>query len=65
MTEFEKEMWRCNIQNAARDVVNIYGTEVVLHILRKYGARSIESLSSVYYTEVFDELDFMVIDAGD
>ncbi len=65
MTRIEKENWLCNIQNAAKKVAAIYGAETVIHILKKYDAHSIEGLSPVYYTEVFDELDFMASDGFD
>ena len=65
MTRIEKENWLCNIQNTAQRVATIYGAETVIHILQKYDASSIEGLSPVYYTEVFDELDFMANDDFD
>lgn len=62
MTRFERENWLCNIQNAAIEVATLLGEETVRHILRKYGARSIEDLSPCHYSEVFDELDFIAND---
>lgn len=59
MTKNEKENWLCNIQNTAKEVTVIYGSETVTHIFQKYGARSVYDLNPVYYSEVFDELDFM------
>ena len=65
MTNFEKENWICNIENAAADVASVLGKETVRHVLQKYGAASIENLAPHYYSEVFDELDFMANDARD
>ena len=65
MTNFEKENWICNIENAAADVAALLGKETVRHVLRKYGASSIENLAPQYFGEVFDELDFMANDAHD
>ena len=65
MMKFEKGKWLCNIHNAAAEVAALLGEETVRHVLQKYGARSIEGLSAVYYSEVFDELDFMANDACD
>lgn len=58
----DKESWIINIQYAADEVASQLGYETVKHILRKYGASSIEDLSPSYYTEVFDELDFIAND---
>ena len=58
----DKESWIINIQNTADEVVSQLGYETVKHILRKYGAKSIEDLSPSHYTEVFDELDFIAND---
>ena len=65
MMRFERENWLCNIQNAAAEVAALLGIETVKHVLQKYGARTIENLSPAYYSEVFDELDFMADDARD
>ena len=58
MTMCDKQNWIINIQNAANEVAALVGSDEVMHILKKYGASSIENLSPCYYTEVFDELDF-------
>ena len=58
----DNESWIINIQNVANEVASQIGFETVKHILRKYGANSIEDLSPSYYTEVFEELDFIAND---
>jgi hypothetical protein len=58
MTKSDKENWIINIQNAANEVATLFGNDEVTHILKKYGASSIENLSPCYFTKVFDELDF-------
>ena len=65
MTRFERENWLCNIQNTASEVAALYGSETVTYVLQKYGASSIESLNPVYYSEIFDELDYMTTDVRD
>lgn len=62
MSTRDKEFWIINIQNAAKEVASQLGHETVKHILKKYGANSIEDLSPSHYTEVFDELDFIAND---
>lgn len=54
-----------NLENAAAEVAALLGQETVRHMLLKYGAGSIEDLSPCYYSEAFDELDFMANDARD
>ncbi len=58
MTMCDKQNRIINIQNAAHEVAALVGNDEVMHILKKYGASSIENLSPCYFTEVFDELDF-------
>ena len=65
MTRCEQENWICNLQSVANEVSTRWGTETVQHILGKYGANCIENLASCYYSEAFDELDFMASDAYD
>ena len=60
-----KKDWIINLENAAAEVSTLLGTETVQHVLQKYDARSIEDLSPCYYSEVFDELDFITTDARD
>ncbi len=60
-----KRDWIINLENAAADVATLLGRETVQHILQKYGARTIEDLNPAYYSEVFDELDFMANEARD
>lgn len=63
MTRHEQENWICNLQSVANEVSTRWGTETVKHILSKYGADSIEDLAPCYFSEAFDELDFMASDA--
>ena len=60
-----KKDWIINLENAAAEVSTLLGRETVQHVLQKYDARSIEDLSPCYYSEVFDELDFITTDARD
>ena len=60
-----KKDWIINLENAAAEVSTLLGKETVHHVLQKYDARSIEDLSPCYYSEVFDELDFITTDARD
>lgn len=60
-----KKDWIINLENAAAAVAALLGKETVQHILQKYDAKSIDDLSPCYYSEVFDELDFMANDARD
>ena len=60
-----KKDWIINLENAAADVATLLGKETVQHILQKYNAKSINDLSPCYYSEVFDEFDFMTSDACD
>ena len=65
MTGFEKQNWLYNIQNVAAEVAALIGEKAVQHTLQKYGARTVEDLASCFYSEVFDELDFIANDARD
>ena len=60
-----KKDWIINLENVAADVATLLGKETVQHVLQKYGAKSIDDLSPCYYSEVFDELDFIANDARD
>ncbi len=60
-----KQDWIINLYNAAVDVANLLGNETVRYILKKYGADSIDNLSPIYYSAVFDELDFIASDLRD
>ncbi len=57
--------WIINIKNAAATVVSLVGREVVEHVFRKYGASSVDDLNPVFYSEIFNELDFLAHDASD
>ncbi len=65
MKIMNKKEWILNLENAAAEVATLWGQETVQHILQKYDAKSIDDLSPCYYSEVFDELDFMANDARD
>lgn len=45
-----------SIQNAASEVADEYGDDVVKSVLERYNAASIEDLSPSNYEEVFGEL---------
>ena len=60
-----KKDWIINLENAAAEVSTLLGKETVQHVLQKYDAKSIDDLSPCYFSEVFDELDFMANDARD
>ena len=57
--------WILNLYNTATVVSTHLGSDSVRYILWKYGADSFESLSPIYYSEVFSELDFMASDLRD
>ena len=63
MTKFELENWICNLQNAAADVVALFGEKTVQDVLNKYSADSIEDFAPCYNSKTFDELDFWAGDA--
>ena len=65
MKMMSKNDWIINLENAAAEVSALLGNETVQHVLQKYDARSIEDLNPCYYSEAFDELDFMANDARD
>ena len=50
---------------AAAGVAALEGKETAQHVHQKYSARSIEDLSPYYYSEAFDELNFIANDARD
>ena len=63
MTTPDNEAWIINIQNAASDIAaHPFGSEIVLHVLSNFGAKSIEDLSPAHYSEAFDELDYIATD---
>ena len=65
MEMMSKQDWIINLENTAADVAALLGRETVKHILQKYGSGTIADLSLAYYSEVFDELDFIASDARD
>ena len=56
MTRTERENWIVNIENTASFIAAEIGDDVVASTLYKYGARSIEQISSSDLSEVFSEL---------
>lgn len=56
MTKAERENWIVNIENTASFISAEIGEEVIASTLYKYGARSIEQISSSDLSEVFSEL---------
>ena len=65
MKMMNKQDWIINLENASAEVAVLFGKETLQLILQKYEAGTIEDLSPAYYSEVFDELDFMANDARD
>ena len=65
MKMMSNQDWIINLENAAADVATLLGREIVQHVLQKYGARTIEKLNPAYYSEAFDELEFMANDVRD
>ena len=49
--------WMLNLENTATAVARNYGYDEVKSILAKYGATTLNNLSSCYYGEVFGELE--------
>ncbi len=56
MTREERNNWIENIENIASFISSEIGDEVIASTLYKYGARSIEQISSSDLSEVFSEL---------
>ena len=52
-----------NLENAVTEATKLIGAEEVLHIFRKYEARSEIDLNLCYFSQVFDELDMRINDA--
>ena len=59
MTTADMKFWTINIENAASEVSALCGDEVVLDVLKKRNADSILDLAPCYYSEVFDDLDYI------
>ena len=63
MLAYDNETILINIQNTACDIASHpFGSEIVLHVLSNFGAKSIEDLSPAHYSEAFDELDYIASD---
>lgn len=60
--KLSKRDWIINIENAASAAEKNIGKKAVAAVFKKYGAHDAYDLSPVYYSEVFDELDFMAND---
>lgn len=60
--KLSKKDWIVNIENAASAAEKIIGKESVVAVFKKYDAHGVYDLSPVYYSEVFDELDFIAND---
>ncbi len=56
MRNSRKEDLLISIQNTASEVAGEYGDDVVMSVLERYNAASIEDLSPSNYEEVFGEL---------
>lgn len=56
MTKTERDNWIANIENSAVAIESEIGSETVVAILARYGARSIEELRSLDLPEVFSEM---------
>ena len=62
MTRQEKDDLIVSIENASIYIVAEGRAEIVDFVLKKYGAKSIEDIPSVYLSEVFNELDAIEAD---
>lgn len=58
MTKKEKN-WIIDIQNTAEEIAFLYVRKIANHMFKKYGATSIRNLAPCYFSEIFDELDFI------
>ena len=56
MTRDERKSWILNIENTAAYIASEVGEEVVASTLYKYGAKSIEQITSSDLSDVFSEL---------
>jgi len=55
----KREDWLINLENAACEVSERLGSEVVRFVLGKFGAFSIDDLCESDYPAVWDELNIM------
>lgn len=62
MNQFENEMWKINIENAASAVAAEYGSFAVNSVFARYDAHGFHDLSSYYFSEVFADLEMMAND---
>lgn len=58
----DSESWRIIIENTADFITERIGSKTVEHIFRKYHATCVEDLSSVHYSEVYNELSAIQAD---
>lgn len=56
MTRDERKNWIANIENTASFIETEIGAETVDFVLGKYGAKSVEQISSSDLPDVFNEL---------
>ncbi|MDY6325366.1 MAG: hypothetical protein SPL99_09965 [Catonella sp.] len=56
MTRDERNNWIANIENTASFIEMEIGAETVDFVLGKYGAKSVEQISSSDLPDVFNEL---------
>lgn len=56
MTKIERQNWIINIENTASFIASEIGAKTVDFVLEKYGARSIEQITSSDLSAVFGEL---------
>lgn len=56
MTRDERNNWIANIENTASFIETEIGAETVDFVLGKYGAKSVEQISSSDLPDVFNEL---------
>ena len=55
-------MWQINIENDAREICSIYGSDAASFVFHRYDATCFDDLSPSYYEEVFGDLEFMIND---
>ena len=63
MTGLSQKDWIVNLENAYRDACEAAGKEAADFVLMRYDAKSIYSLNSCYYCDVFNGLTALFDDA--
>lgn len=56
MTKSERQNWIINIENTAAEVSAQVGQAVVDSVFKRYGARSLQGLNPIHYSDVFSDL---------